>query len=123
MVFANEDETRLLFGAATVDAAVEALEETGVLAVMTRGAAGSVVVTNQGALAVPAEAGDRVVDTTGAGDLYAAGFLFGLTHGYDPERSARLGTLCAAEVISHLGARPQADLPARAWLSGPSIWL
>ncbi len=114
LVFANEDETRLLFGSATGEEAIAALEETGLLAVMTRGAAGSVVVTAQGATAVPAQQGTVVVDTTGAGDLYAAGFLFGLTHGYDPERSARLGTVCAAEVISHLGARPQADLRALA---------
>jgi len=50
------------------------------------------------------------VDTTGAGDLYAAGFLYGLTHGQDPMSAARLGGACAAEVISHLGARPQSDI-------------
>jgi sugar/nucleoside kinase (ribokinase family) len=59
---------------------------------------------------VPAEPVARVVDTTGAGDLYAAGFLYGLTHGQDPEQCARLGGLCAAEVISHIGARPEVDL-------------
>ena len=57
-----------------------------------------------------AEPVERVVDTTGAGDLYAAGFLYGLTHGYDPESCGRLAGLCAGEIISHLGARPQADL-------------
>ena len=51
-----------------------------------------------------------MVDTTGAGDLFAAGFLFGLTHGMGPVESTRLGGLCAAEVISHTGARPEADL-------------
>ncbi|MHB8328506.1 MAG: adenosine kinase [Acidimicrobiales bacterium] len=110
VLFANEEEVTLLFGARTFDAAVAASEETGVLAALTRGPAGSVVVTAHGPVPVAAEAVGTVVDTTGAGDLYAAGFVFGLTHGQDPERCARLGGLCAAEVISHLGARPRADL-------------
>jgi len=118
VLFANEDEIRLLFGASSFDAAVSAVEETGVLAALTRGAAGSVTVTAQGALAVPAVPVEAVVDTTGAGDLYAAGFLHGLTQGRDPETCARLGALCAAEVISHLGARPQADLRALAAEAG-----
>ena len=110
VLFANEEEIKLLFGTADFDAAVTACEETGVLAALTRGAAGSVAVGAQGPVAIPAEAVDGVIDTTGAGDLYAAGFLYGLTHGSDPEGCARLGGICAAEVISHLGARPQADL-------------
>jgi len=110
VLFANEEEVMLLFGAATFDDAVTAVEETGLLAALTRGAAGSVVVAASGPVAVAAEPVDRVVDTTGAGDLYAAGFLYGLTHGYDPESCGRLAGLCAGEVISHLGARPQADL-------------
>ena len=57
---------------------------------------------------------ERVIDTTGAGDLFAAGFLFGLTHGMGPAESTRLGSLCAAEVISHTGARPETDLRALA---------
>jgi sugar/nucleoside kinase (ribokinase family) len=110
LVFANEEEITLLFGAKDFEAAVEAVAETGVLAVLTRGAAGSVVVTPTGALEIPAEPVERVVDTTGAGDLFAAGFLYGITNGLSPEASARLGGVCAAEVISHVGARPQADL-------------
>jgi sugar/nucleoside kinase (ribokinase family) len=65
-------------------------------------------------VAVDAAPVDRVLDTTGAGDLYAAGFLYGLTHGADPQRCAELGGLCAAEVIGHFGARPEADLRALA---------
>lgn len=110
VLFANEEETRLLFGQPDFDAAVGACEETGVLAALTRGPSGSVVVAAHGVEAVPAGPVDRVVDTTGAGDLYAAGFLFGLTHGRQPVHCARLGSLCASEVISHLGARPQTDL-------------
>jgi sugar/nucleoside kinase (ribokinase family) len=110
VLFANEDEVRLLFGVSSFDRAVTALEETGILAALTRGAAGSVVVSASGPIAVPAEPVEYVVDTTGAGDLYASGFLYGLTHGLDPGGCARLGGVCAAEVISHIGARPQADL-------------
>jgi sugar/nucleoside kinase (ribokinase family) len=61
---------------------------------------------------VPAEPIDRLVDTTGAGDLFAAGFLFGYTHGRSLAQSARIGALCAAEIISHYGARPEQSLSA-----------
>jgi sugar/nucleoside kinase (ribokinase family) len=59
-----------------------------------------------------------VVDTNGAGDLFAAGFLYGITNGADPEAAAKVGALCAGEVISHLGARPQGDLAALVAASG-----
>jgi len=106
IVFANEEEAAILTGTRDVDAAARALGELGVLAVVTRGAAGCVVVMPTGTVPVPAAPAARVVDTTGAGDLFAAGFLYGITHGLDPEDSARLGGVCAAEVISHVGARP-----------------
>ncbi len=118
LLFANEEEITLLFGAKDFDAAVAAVEETGVLAALTRGPSGCVVVTASGPVAVPAELVDRVVDTTGAGDLFAAGFLYGITNGLSPEGSARLGGVCAAEVIAHVGARPQADLRKLAVAAG-----
>jgi sugar/nucleoside kinase (ribokinase family) len=77
-----------------------------------------VVVTASGPVTVPAATVDKVVDTTGAGDLFAAGFLYGMTNGLEPEESAKLGSLCAAEVIAHVGARPQADLRALAVAAG-----
>ncbi|HEX3947948.1 MAG TPA: adenosine kinase, partial [Acidimicrobiales bacterium] len=110
VLFGNEEEITRLFGTNDLDAALEAAEETGLLVAVTLGAKGSVVTTARGPVAVPAVPVPAVVDTTGAGDLYAAGFLYGLTHGSDPEGSAKLGALCAGEVIGHLGARPQADL-------------
>jgi len=118
MIFANEEEIMSLFGSPTFEAAVDAVTETGVLAALTRGAAGSVVVTASGPVAVPAAPVDRVVDTTGAGDLFASGFLYGITNGLSPEASARLGGMCAAEVISHVGARPVADLRGLAVSAG-----
>jgi sugar/nucleoside kinase (ribokinase family) len=118
MVFANEEEIKLLFGTDDFDIALAKVIDTGVLAVLTRGAAGCVVVTASGPVAVAAAPVDRVVDTTGAGDLFAAGFLYGITNGLSPEESARLGGVCAAEVISHVGARPQAHLRALAVEAG-----
>jgi sugar/nucleoside kinase (ribokinase family) len=118
ILLGNEEEVTMLFGAKSAQAALEAAEETGLLVVMTRGAQGAVVMTPQGPAEVPAAAVERVVDTTGAGDLFAAGFLFGLTHGMGPEDSTRLAALCAAEVISHTGARPEADLKALAKAAG-----
>jgi sugar/nucleoside kinase (ribokinase family) len=90
----------------------------GVLAAVTRGAEGSDIVTPSGIVHVDAVPVAELVDTTGAGDLYAAGFLFGLTHGYDPESSGRLGSLCAAEAVSHYGARPATDLSELAEQAG-----
>jgi sugar/nucleoside kinase (ribokinase family) len=118
VLLGNEEELTMLFGAGSSDAAIAAAEETGLLVVMTRGAQGAVVLTAQGPVEVPAAAVDRVVDTTGAGDLFAAGLLFGLTHGMGPVESTRLGGLCAAEVISHTGARPEADLKVLAKAAG-----
>ncbi|HEX4083082.1 MAG TPA: adenosine kinase [Acidimicrobiales bacterium] len=118
VLFGNEEEIVRLFGASTFDDAVDAAAETGLLVAVTRGALGSVVSTARGPVAVPAFPVPAVVDTTGAGDLYAAGFLYGLTHGHDPVRCAELGALCAGEVIGHLGARPQADLAALAATAG-----
>jgi sugar/nucleoside kinase (ribokinase family) len=118
MLFANEEELISLFGSPTFDHAIEAVTETGVLAVVTRGPVGCVVVSASGPVEVPAVPVDKVVDTTGAGDLFASGFLYGITNGLPPEQSARLGGVCAAEVISHVGARPQADLRALAVEAG-----
>jgi sugar/nucleoside kinase (ribokinase family) len=86
------------------------------IAALTCGAKGSVVVGRGERHVIAAEPVEHLVDTTGAGDLYAAGFLFGLTHGRDLATCGRLASLAAAEVISHLGARPEtslADLAAR----------
>ena len=118
LLFANEEEAKALFKAAKLNDALDALEETGVLSVVTLGAKGCAVVTPAGRFEVPAAPAASVVDTNGAGDLFAAGFLYGITNGLDPEQSARLAGICAAEVIQHLGARPQADLRQLAIAAG-----
>jgi len=107
VLFGNEAELLALFPDADVAAAVERLRGLCPIAVVTRSEHGSIVVAGNETHEVPAARVGEVVDTTGAGDLYAAGFLFGLTHGEPLARCGELGSLCAAEVISHVGARPQ----------------
>jgi sugar/nucleoside kinase (ribokinase family) len=110
ILFANIHELQSLYGTSDADAALAALREENILGVVTRSADGALVVTRETTRAVPAFPVERVVDTTGAGDLFAAGFLAGLTRNLDLADCARLGGLAAAEIISHLGARPQASL-------------
>ena len=110
VLFGNEGELCLLYETDDLEEALtRAREDCGMVAV-TRGAAGSSVVTASMRVDVPAVPVDKIVDTTGAGDFFAAGFLFGLTHGHDLETCARLGSLAASEVITHVGARPETSL-------------
>ena len=114
ILFANEEEITMLYGAGSFDEAASRVGTHCEIAALTRGALGSVVIGAGRQYVIPADPVDRVVDTTGAGDLYAAGVLYGLTRGLDLETCGRLGSLGAAEVISHLGARPEASLVERA---------
>lgn len=113
VLFANEAEIVSLFEVDAFDAAVERLAGCCEIAALTRGELGSVVVHGGASTTVEAEPVERVVDTTGAGDLYASGFLHGLTLGADMEICARIGGIAAAEVISHFGARPAVELAGR----------
>jgi sugar/nucleoside kinase (ribokinase family) len=110
VLFSNDDELVALYGAPSFDEALDEVRQRVAIAAITRGAEGSVVATPDEIIKVPAERVAEVVDTTGAGDLYAAGFLYGLTHGLGLAESGRLGSLAAAEVISHVGARPLVSL-------------
>jgi len=110
IVFANESELHSLYETADFDTAVNALRNDVRLAVITRSEKGCLVVTREETDAIPANAIERLVDATGAGDLFAAGFLVGLSRGVDYRTAARLGALAAAEVIQHLGARPETSL-------------
>jgi sugar/nucleoside kinase (ribokinase family) len=110
ILFANIHELQSLYGTSDADSALAALREEHLLGVITRSGDGALVVSRSETRAIPAFPVERVVDTTGAGDLFAAGFLAGLTQDLDLTDCARLGSLAAAEIISHLGARPQVSL-------------
>jgi len=112
VLFANEVEIMSLFEVSSLPEAIDEVQRRGRcgLAAITLGALGSTIVTPDATIDCPASPVEHVVDTTGAGDLYAAGFLHGLASGAGLMRCAELGSLAAAEVISHLGARPQVAL-------------
>jgi len=110
LLFANEHELAVLFGTDDFAASVQVLRDKCPLAVVTRSKQGSVVITADDYIEVPALPVDPIIDATGAGDMYAAGFLYGLTHDKSLEQSAEIGTICAAEVIMHMGPRPQVAL-------------
>jgi len=110
ILFGNESEIKSLYQVESFEAAVEATRKEARIAALTRSEKGSVVIKGGETHAVPAAPVAKVVDTTGAGDLYAAGFLHGFTHGKPLAECARLGGIAAAEIISHVGARPEKPL-------------
>jgi sugar/nucleoside kinase (ribokinase family) len=118
IVFANRHEVLSLYQTSDFETAVSCLERDVGLAIVTMSAEGSMIVADGGRIRVPAAKVDRIADLTGAGDLYAAGFLYGLSRGYPHEVSGRLGSLAAAEVISHVGARPVQSLRQLAGQAG-----
>jgi len=110
IVLANEGELGALFETEDFDAAAARLASMVEVAAITRGAQGSVIISGDERVAVPAYPVAKVVDTTGAGDQYAAGFLLGLARGLTLEQSGKLGSLAASEVIAHWGPRPMVSL-------------
>jgi len=118
LIFANESELHSLYQTADFDTALKQLREDTKLGVVTRSEKGCVVVSKRDVVAAPAYPIEKLVDTTGAGDLFAAGFLFGLVRNAGHEDAGRLGALAAAEVIQHIGARPQASLKELAKQNG-----
>ena len=110
ILFANEEEIKSLYKVSTFDAALQHVRPHCKIAALTRSAKGAVIVSGAEIHVVDAEPDVQVIDTTGAGDAFAAGFLFGLTRNDDLARCARLGSIAAAEAISHVGARPATSL-------------
>ena len=109
ILFANEIEIASLYEVDAFDEAARRVSDDVKIAALTRSEKGSVIVAGSGRTVVSAIS-TRVVDTTGAGDLYAAGFLYGYATGASLERAGRIGSVCAGEIISHIGARPRANL-------------
>jgi sugar/nucleoside kinase (ribokinase family) len=114
LVFCNESEAKALYETDSLDAACAALREECELAAVTLGAQGSRLLTADDVIDIPVEPVDHLVDTTGAGDLYAAGFLYGLAAGRDLRACGRLASIAAAEVVSHIGPRPEVSLSSLA---------
>ena len=110
VLFANEEEIMSLYQVETFDEAMQEVRAHCAIAALTRSEKGSVVVAGDEVHIVDAEAIEKVADTTGAGDAYAAGFLYGLTHDHPLDVCALLGGIAAAEIISHVGARPDTSL-------------
>lgn len=118
LVFANESELTSLYETTDFDVALAELRKDVKLGVVTRSEKGCVVATADSVTPVPAFPIGKLVDTTGAGDLFAAGFLFGLARGAGHVNAGKLGALAAAEVIQHIGARPQVSLKELALKNG-----
>jgi sugar/nucleoside kinase (ribokinase family) len=110
VLFANEAEIGMLFRLDDLDGIIERTREMVDVTAITRSGAGSLIVTADEVIPVAAAPVPHVLDTTGAGDLYAAGFLYGLTHDHDLATCGALGSLAAAEVIGHMGPRPEVSL-------------
>jgi sugar/nucleoside kinase (ribokinase family) len=108
--FGNEEEVCSLFETTSLDEALSLLSSRCEVGAITRGAAGSVLVCGNSRVEIPAEPAD-VVDTTGAGDLYASGVLYGIARDWDLDKCGRMGSLAAAAIISRMGARPPAEIP------------
>jgi sugar/nucleoside kinase (ribokinase family) len=122
VLFANEEEARRFTGAEDLSGALRALERPGLLTAVTLGPEGAVLLNGTERAEVKAWSVGPVDDTTGAGDLFAAGVLHGLVHGARLEVAGRLGALAAAEIVSHLGAQPRIslrELASRTGLAGP----
>lgn len=118
ILFANTDEITALYRTKSFDEACRLVQKDCALAAVTRSEKGSVILADGDAIPVPAVPVPQVVDTTGAGDLYAAGFLYGHARGLPLEQCGRLASLAAAEVIGHLGARPEQPLDKLARAAG-----
>ena len=110
LLFANEDEALQLTGATALGEALAMLTDKVPTLIVTRGAAGATAIDRGKGVDVPARQVDKVVDTTGAGDMFAAGFLVARARGHDLAKCLETGAIAAAEIISHFGARPEADL-------------
>lgn len=121
ILFANESEITSLYETESFETAAHRTAQDTPLAALTRSGKGSVILDRGATIAIPVDPVAKVVDTTGAGDLYAAGFLYGVARGLPLDTAGRLGSIAAAEIISHIGARPEMPLAALARSKGLAI--
>lgn len=118
VMFANDHELKSLYQTADLDTAIAAARDSGALTALTLGENGAMAITSKEIIKVGAQEVDEVVDLTGAGDLFASGFLFGLARDFDLKSATELGCLCASNAIGHVGARPEKPLKQFAEQSG-----
>ena len=121
ILLANEAELLALYETEDFDTAVEAARKDVAITAVTRSEKGAVIIAGSETVSVPAQPVKQLVDTTGAGDLFAAGFLLGLAQGRSLQESAKMGAVSAAEIISHFGARPECSLKSLAEAAGISF--
>jgi len=110
ILFANEEELFALYETTNLSSAINQVRSDSKQAAITMGAKGSIIVSQEGNCQIDAIPIQKVIDGTGAGDMYAAGVLFGITHGYELKTCGHIGSLAAQEILGHLGARPQSEL-------------
>ena len=110
ILFGNQDEFAAMANSKNLDDGIKYAKSLKILSIITLAEKGSLIITNDNVLEIKAEYVSKVIDTTGAGDLFAAGFLYGITHQKNLEESGRLASIAAAEIISHFGVRPQVKL-------------
>ncbi len=110
ILFANEDEITSLYTTSNLNLAIEKLKKKCELAAITIGEKGSILISNGKVIAIDPFIFGKAIDTTGAGDLYAGGFLKGLSDGLNPEISAKMGSICAGQIVTQLGSRSNTDL-------------
>ena len=110
ILFANEDEIKALYKTSSLNTAIEELKQTCDLAAITIGKKGSILISSGKEINIDPFIFGKAIDTTGAGDLYAGGFLKGLADGLKPEISARIGSICAGHIVTQLGSRSNTDL-------------
>ena len=110
ILFGNQDEFSAMVNSTELKDGIEYAKSLNILSIITLAENGSMIVNNDSVLEIKAEPVSKIVDTTGAGDLFAAGFLYGLTHQKSLGESGRLASIAAAEIISHFGVRPQVKL-------------
>ncbi len=120
-MLANIEELKALYETDNLQEAVRQIAEDAEIAAVTLGENGAMAIMNGEIVTVPAFPVDKVEDVTGAGDLFASGFLLGVARGQDMDEALKLGCLAASEVISHVGARPVADLRELAGLNGLDV--
>ena len=110
ILFANQDEICALADSKSINEGIAYAKSLGILSIITLAEKGSLIISNDETKEIKPQPVSQVIDTTGAGDLYAAGFLYGITHNKNYEECGRLASIAAAEIISHFGARPQVKL-------------